>query len=78
MTVADHHRMSTAGSSASDLPVPSTSSSTSIPITSSGPIDKVSGGISGVMGKKKKKGPQTFAEMGFMNKPVEEDSCVLM
>ncbi|OWZ67954.1 hypothetical protein AYX15_01146 [Cryptococcus neoformans] len=78
MTVADHHQMSTAGSSASDLPVPSTSSSTSIPITSSGPIGKVSGGISGVMGKKKKKGPQTFAEMGFVSKPVEEDGCVLM
>lgn len=78
MTVADHHQMSTAGSSASDLPVPSISSSTSIPITSSGPIGKVSGGISGVMGKKKKKGPQTFAEMGFVSKPVEEDGCVLM
>lgn len=26
----------------------------------------------------KAKGPQTFAEMGFVSKPVEEDGCVIM
>ncbi|XAO24195.1 hypothetical protein I312_102989 [Cryptococcus bacillisporus CA1280] len=73
---------STAASEArcgSSLPVPSTSSSTSVSIRSSGPIGTVNGGVSGVMEKREKeKGPQTFAEMGFVSKPVEEDGCIIM
>lgn len=74
--MADHRQMNAGGSS---LPVPSTSSSTSVSIPSSGPIGTVNGGVSGVMEKREKeKGPQTFAEMGFVSKPVEEDGCIIM
>lgn len=77
--MADYRQMNAGGSSVSDLPVPSTSSSTSVSTPSSGPVRRVNGGVSGVMEKKEKeKGPQTFAEMGFVSKPVEEDSCVIM
>ncbi|KIR31209.1 chitin synthase regulator 3 [Cryptococcus deuterogattii MMRL2647] len=79
ISVADYRQMNAGGSSVSDLPVPSTSSSTSVSTPSSGPVRRVNGGVSGVMEKKEKeKGPQTFAEMGFVSKPVEEDSCVIM
>lgn len=77
--MADHRQMNAGGSSVSDLPVPSTPSSTSVSIPSSGLVGTVNGGVSGVMEKKEKeKGPQTFAEMGFVSKPVEEDGCIVM
>lgn len=77
--MADHRQMNAGGSGVSDLPVPSASSYTSVSISSSDPVGTVNGGVFGVIEKKEKeKGPQTFAEMGFVSKPVEEDGCIIM
>jgi hypothetical protein len=36
------------------------------------------GSSAGGVGSDKGKGPQTFAEMGFVSKPVQDEGCLIM
>ncbi|ODN99233.1 hypothetical protein I350_07392 [Cryptococcus amylolentus CBS 6273] len=52
-----------------------------VPVRQSGPGGNLEGAGAGERAgatPEKKRGPQTFAEMGFVSKPVEEESCVVM
>ncbi|WVQ71437.1 hypothetical protein IAR50_000974 [Cryptococcus sp. DSM 104548] len=58
---------------------PGQSTASSVISSSTGASESpVPAGARSGAGPEKKKGPQTFAEMGFVSKPVEEDNCVIM